>query len=99
MGIVDRVEKREARSILQELLDELRERPYSELAKLIGDSQQREITGESGTRYQVEMEAVWDDKREGNLRVVAAIDDGGWRAFVPLTDSFIISPDGSFVGE
>jgi hypothetical protein len=93
------VEKREARIILQELLDELCERPYSDLAKLVGDSQQREIAGKSGTRYQVEIEAVWDDKRDGNLRVFAAIDDGGWRAFVPLTDSFIIAPDGSFVGE
>lgn len=99
MDIVDRVEKREARSILQEFLDELRKRPYSDLAKLIGDSQQREIAGKSGTRYQVEIQAVWDDKREGNLRVLASIDDGGWRAFVPLTDSFIIAPDGSFVGE
>jgi hypothetical protein len=44
VDIVDRVEKREAHSILQELLDELRVRPYSELAKLIGDSQQRKIT-------------------------------------------------------
>jgi hypothetical protein len=99
VDIVDRVEKREARSILQEFLDELRKRPYSDLAKLIGDSQQHEIAGKSGTRYQVEIQAVWDDKREGNLRVLASIDDGGWRAFVPLTDSFIIAPDGSFVGE
>jgi hypothetical protein len=28
-----------------------------------------------------------------------SIDDGGWRAFLPWTDSFIIAPDGSFVGE
>jgi hypothetical protein len=55
--------------------------------------------GESGTRYQAEIEVVWDDKRDGNLRVFAAIDDGGWRAFAPLTNSFIVAPDGSFVGE
>jgi hypothetical protein len=31
--------------------------------------------------------------------VLASIDDGGWSAFIPLTDDFIIAPDGSFVGE
>jgi hypothetical protein len=31
--------------------------------------------------------------------VLGSIDDGGWRAFAPLTRSFIKSPDGTFVGE
>jgi hypothetical protein len=31
--------------------------------------------------------------------MVGAIDDYGWRAFVPLTDDFIMAPNGSFVGE
>jgi hypothetical protein len=26
---------------------------------------------------------------------MVSIDDGGWRAFLPLTDDFIIAPDGS----
>ena len=29
----------------------------------------------------------------------SAIDDGGLRAFAPLSDDFIMAPDGSFVGE
>jgi hypothetical protein len=33
------------------------------------------------------------------MRVLAAIDDGGWHALVPLMASFIVAPDGSFVGE
>src|SRR5205807_9836250 len=33
-----------------------------------------------------------------NLRVIVSVDDGGLRAFVPLTDSFIVSPEGLFVG-
>jgi len=28
-----------------------------------------------------------------------SIDDGGLRAFFPITDSFIVAQDGSFVGE
>ena len=33
------------------------------------------------------------------LRVMGSIDDGGWRAFVPLTQSFIMACDGSLVDE
>jgi hypothetical protein len=31
--------------------------------------------------------------------VIVNVDDGGFRAFVPLTADFIVGPDGSFVGE
>jgi hypothetical protein len=41
----------------------------------------------------------WDGERGGNVRVISTIDDGGLRAFVPLSDSFIKAADGSFVGE
>jgi hypothetical protein len=34
----------------------------------------------------------WDDKRKRNVRVIGSIDDGGIRAFVPLTRSLLISP-------
>jgi hypothetical protein len=96
---VDRVDKPEARSILRELLDELRRSTYAELKKRLDEVEVREVVGSSGAVYQVEIEAFWDDKRQGNLRVLAAIDGGGWRAFAPLTDSFIVAPDGGFVGE
>jgi len=36
----------------------------------------------------------WDSLPDGNLRIMASIDDGGWRAFVLLTDSLIMKPDG-----
>ena len=58
-----------------------------------------EVVGPSGTVYQLEVTAFWDDKKARNLRVIVTIDDGGWRAFVPLTTDFIMGPDGSFVGE
>lgn len=58
-----------------------------------------EVTGPSGVVYQVEVEAFWDDRKRRDLRVLASIDDGGWRAFSPLCDDFIIATDGSFVGE
>lgn len=36
---------------------------------------------------------------DGAIRVIGSIDDGGWRAFRPLSDDFIRAPDGTFVGE
>jgi hypothetical protein len=31
--------------------------------------------------------------------VIGSIDDGGWRAFRPLTDDFIMRRDGTLVSE
>jgi hypothetical protein len=93
------MKRREADAILKQRLDELRRRPYSELEQLIGNDDVIEISADSGVTYYMEVEALWDDRRRGHLRVLAAIDDGGLRAFFPLTDDFIIAPDGRFVGE
>ena len=57
------------------------------------------MTAASGVRYQIELQAFWDDKRAKNLRLIGAIDDGGWSSYLPLTDNFIVARDGSFVGE
>jgi hypothetical protein len=89
----------EARGILRSYLDEWRRRTYAELAAEVGHSRQFETTGQSGTRYQVDVQIRWDDKINGDIRVLGGIDDGGWRAMFPLTDDFIIGPDGRFVGE
>ena len=48
----------------------------------------------------MEVAAVWDGEKGGDLRIFVMVDDGSERAFAsPLTECFIISPDGSFVGE
>jgi hypothetical protein len=84
--------KVEANQLLTERLEDLRSRPYSELLRLMETTETTEIVGASGTRYQVETEAVWDEKRGKNLRVIVSIDDFGWRAFAPLTSGFIKTP-------
>ncbi len=77
-----------------------RSRPYAELAALVDvELETRVVAGASGERYQVQVQVFWDARPGGDVRVMAAIDDGGLRAFVPLTASFILAPDGSFVGE
>lgn len=94
------MDRREAETILAAELAQLRTETYEALVgRLLEKQETAERVGASGTRYQVEVQAFWDDKVNGDLRVIASIDDGGWRAFVPLTDSFIRSSDGGFVDE
>ena len=94
------MDKAEAMSILQAELEPLRASSYSDLvARLLDNEESFERVGASGRRYAVEIRAFWDGKPQGNLRVRAAIDDGGWRAFVPVVEDFIRAPDGSFVDE
>ena len=89
----------EARTLLADELSSWRARSYPELVEKMKDVIAFEVEGRSGAMYQIEIEVFWDDRRGGNLRVVGGIDDGGLRAFAPLTDDFIMAPDGTFVGE
>ena len=74
----------------------LRAAGYDELAeRLAGEQERSDVVALSGAAYHVELEGFWDDKEHGDLRVVASIDDGGLRVFLPLTDAFTISPSGS----
>jgi hypothetical protein len=80
-------------------LEELKKRPYDDLVSFMGHPQTKEVTGGDGKNYQLEAEVFWDGKKGGDIRVIVAGDDGGWRAFKSLTSDFIMAPDGSFVGE
>jgi hypothetical protein len=90
----------EARAVLAEALTRYRSRSYEELAGRIGEIDASEVIGPTGIAYQIEIEVRWDDRPGGDVLVLGGIDDGGWRSsFSPLNDSFIVAPDGSFVGE
>ena len=71
--------------------------PYDKLVALINHAEVIDVRGESGVYYQIELNMYWDSKADGNLRIMASIDDGGWRAFSPLTDSLIMKPDGTLL--
>jgi hypothetical protein len=70
---------------------------YSALLRLLDEQDMFELEGSSGTKYQVEIYAVWDNLEPGDLRVIGCIDDGGWRAFVPLSSDFISRLDGTVI--
>jgi hypothetical protein len=89
----------DARAVIQAQLAAYREKTYDELAALVGAGPFRADIARGGVVYQVEIDVVWDGDPNGDVRVLGSIDDGGWRAFVPLCDGFIKAPDGSFVGE
>ena len=93
--------KDEAKSILSECLQGYREKSYSELAACVSEDrvEAKEIVASSGTRYQVEIVFVWDNKPNANVRVIGSIDDGGIRALHPVRDDFIVNPQGCFIGE
>jgi hypothetical protein len=93
------VDQVEARGILWAHLDEWRRRTYAELKSEVGESRQLQTTAQSGTQYQVDVQVPWDDIPNGDIRVLGGIDDGGWHAFAPLAEDFILGPDGKFVGE
>jgi hypothetical protein len=94
------MDKQEAKTLLGQELKKWRQRPYADLVPFVGSEPVTgEVLGGRGDRYQFEIQVVWDRGSRGDIRVLGAIDDSGIRAFVPLTDDFIIAPDGSFVGE
>jgi hypothetical protein len=87
----------EARAILDGRVAQLRQQSYEELRDTwLGKPDAEDHTGASGAWYQVEIEGLWDDEKARHLRLVISIDQGAWRS---MMESFIVAPDGSFIGE
>lgn len=87
----------EAGAMLRNRMDEMRKRAFPDLVKLIDSADTAEVKGESGKEYQIEINAMWEDKAKTRLRVCGSIDDGGFRAFVnwpPLVQDFLAFADG-----
>jgi len=93
------MDEHEVRALLEERLAEWRRRPCDEFASRVGgEPATAELKGPSGTAYQLEVQVHRDAAPGGNVRVLAAIDDGGLRAFVPLTDDLIMAAEFSAKG-
>jgi hypothetical protein len=89
------LDREEALKLLSAKLDDYRKLPYTEAVARVGGEEILEVTGPSGLDYQIEIQIVWDGKPGGDVRVLGAIDDGGWRAFLPLTSDLIVTRDAS----
>jgi hypothetical protein len=90
----------EATALLEAELAPLRDETYEQLTRRLSASAfYVERVGPSGTRYQIQIDCFWDSNPGGAVRVMGSIDDGRWRAFIPLTSDFIKAPNGLFVDE
>ena len=83
------MDKVEAARILFEVLAVYQAKSCQELVELIDVTLHFEKVGMDGRQYQVEVSVFWDDRDRTTLRVIGAIDDGGWRAFFPLSRDFL----------
>ena len=94
------MDREEAKRIIQTELESFRAKAHAELVRMIdAEPLTGERAGPSGKQYQFEIHACWDGKPDGDIRVMGLIDDGGLRAFFPLTECFIKSPSDEFVDE
>jgi len=64
---------------------------YHALAEELRDVAAYERTDEGGA-YQVEVQLL--ERTADYVHVLVSVDDGGWRAFVPVSSSFIVHRDG-----
>ena len=88
-----------ARKLLKDELENLKTRPFSFFAQSVNRTTHKKIIGKDGAHYQIEIEVFWDTRRGGDIRVIGSVDDGQSRAAVPLTEHFVITPSGTFLGK
>lgn len=86
------MDKREAEALLLEQVRRLEGLSQSEIIEELGvdEPDTLEVYGPSGTWYQIEIWTFWENRAHTDLRVSVSIDDGGWRAFVPLAYGFTL---------
>lgn len=91
----------EANEILSKHFTLLKNTNYSELKGYLHPDKYsvREFTGISGRIYRINIKASWVDKKEGSIKIRIAVDDGGISYFYPLTNEFILTRYGGFVGD
>lgn len=89
--------KEEAKDVLNNRLKSLESISYKDLTDWIACKKVEvyEDEGKSGAKYQIEIEAFYDDQTKEVIRVLASIDDGGLlSAFSPITSDFLKFKDG-----
>ena len=86
------MDKAEAEKIITEQLARFERRSHSELKPLVEAQQAEgyEVRGVSGATYQIEINFYWDSEPGETIRVMGSIDDGGIRAYSPLTESVLV---------
>jgi hypothetical protein len=90
--------REEALGLLNAKLDEYRKMSHADLATKLGHEEVVEVTGRSGTEYQIEIHVTWDHKPKGDVRVMGTIDDGTFRgAFRPVCEDLIVKSGSPYI--
>lgn len=82
----------EAGRELARLVHEHQGRDWAWWSSHVAEQKQVEFSAASGRWYQATVQAMWDDRPGGAIRVFVSIDDGGRSAFRPMTASLLIEP-------
>ena len=79
-----------ARELLMQEVVRTEALSYAEAKGLIASGLRTiDVIGSDKKKYQIEVQAFWDSKKEGDVRMLCSIDDGGLGAFVPLTEGVL----------
>ena len=76
--------KYEAKEILNTRLARYKTKTYRGLQYLLNEQNTSEVITASGTKYQLKIQAVWDDKKDGGFRIIGAINNYALRSFMPI---------------
>jgi hypothetical protein len=91
--------KERASKVLLEQLEKYKAIPYDQLKEFVLRDEPDAFTVADGdTTYDIEILYYWDSGKPGNIRVIGHINvSGGWSAYRPHSEDFIVRPDGSFI--
>jgi len=71
-----KINKKEAKAILDQELDRFRTMPYEDLKRTVGgEIYTTERTAPSGETYQIEIETVWENQSKQMVRVLGSADE------------------------
>lgn len=84
------MDKTVALHLLRQKLELIESTGYKALSSQIGNIETWEVVDDSGKAYQIEIEIIWDSKPNGIIRLLGSIDDGGFRAFLPVSESRLV---------
>ena len=68
------MDKVEAQKILTEQMERFKKESFPGLVNMIGEVWAEQIKGDSQNEYNVEIEVFWDNKPDGDVRVLVFID-------------------------
>lgn len=87
--------KVEARAVAKQEIARYTAKSFLELRRLLDEVDAYGAKAPSGSPYEVEVHAFWDNKPEGDIRVFCEVSSDFWSSIFPLCEDFIISPDGT----